>query len=303
MRKRNLPGLLILCLTLMFSIGVNMFAAGGNGSEPASYMMIYQVNEYDSKVGDAINYFFEKVLKSEDSLVVFSPLRPYQFSSETRKKYPLKKLIARTRDVLKKDISISSGNFRNIETNMEQIVRQLAEFMGTATGGGMSAPSGSGSEIKSLLTQYRQLIDNYRGQRKLKGALFTNLAKMLKPVNGRKYIYLFYDKTFRTIPDKDTMSSLRSNPGVSFLASEAFVEENTSDIMDTDKVVMALKDSGVIVNFIYIKKQKRRREGYAFNELSGDMYSVLSKIAHDTGGVVETSSKPAAALKKAAAAK
>jgi hypothetical protein len=296
MKKLFLSGVIALSIVLMLSSSVTLQAA-----EPTTYLLLYQSNEYNSKLGDSVNYFFQKVLKPQDGLTLFTPVRAYNFSQKTRQATPLKKLIDRTRSVLKKDVSINSAGFRSIEESMVQIVTQLAEFMGTSSGGGgMSSPSGSGNEIKSLLTQYSQVVASYRNQRKIGEGLFIQIAQKLKQQPGRKYFYLIYEKTFRIVPDRDTMDALRANPNFAFLASEAFVQESTKQLMDAEKVIAALKDAGVILNFVYVKKSSRRRQGMEFIELSGDMYNVLSKIAKGSGGIVMATTKPAAAMKKAA---
>jgi hypothetical protein len=300
MMKLMKCGMVVLLAAVISFSGLNVLEAKDK-DEPASYILMFQAQEYDAKIKDAVSYFFTKVLKPQDSVLLFSPMRPYNFSKETREKVPLNKLVARTQNVLKKDIAMNAGNFRSVENGMEQVVRQLAEFMGTRPGRNdeMTASSGSGTEIKNLLTQYHQLLESYRGQRKINDGLFVKLSQMYKNVKSKKHMVVFYDKTFRIVPDKDTMDALRANQEFSFMASEAFVTENTSKIMDTDKVIMDLKDAGVNFSLIYVTKQKRRRPGYEFSELSGDVYNALSKVANETGGIVMATNKPEAALKKA----
>lgn len=289
---------LIFIVTMISFIIVLSLNAGLQAAEAETYFLMYQGNDYDSKIGDSIDYFFQKVIKGQDNLILFTPVRSYNFSQKTRQSNPLKMLIDRTKKVVKKDIAISSSGFRSIEDSMIQVVKGLSEFLGTNRGSGMTAQSGSGNEIKSLLTQYKQVIESYRSQRKIKEEMFLAIAAKLKPIPGRKFFYIVYEKTFRIIPDRDTMDVLRANSNYAFLASEAFVEENTTELINTAKVTAALKDAGVTVQFIYLKKNPRRRQGMEYLELSGDMYNVLSKIAEGTGGLVLTTTKPAAAMKK-----
>jgi hypothetical protein len=301
MRKLLLCGALIA--SMMVALVIQLPAAAPKGGEPTSYLLIYQTHEYNSKLGDSVGYFFNQILKTTDMLTLFSPVRLYGYSPKTLQSQPMKALVKRTKDVLKKDTNIGAANYRNIENNMMEIVKQIAEFMGTSTGGGMSGRTGGGNEIKSLLTQYKNLVENYRGQRKLNTNLFVQLSQKLKTQKGRKFIYVVLQKTFRVIPDRDTMEALRETPAFAFLASEAFYEESTKDFLNTEQVSNALKDAGVIFNFIYVKTQKRRRPGFEFKELSGDIYNVLSKVAKASGGTVITTNKPTAAFKKMAAAK
>jgi hypothetical protein len=277
--------------------------AAEEGGEQNNYIVIYQTTEYNSKIGDSVEHLFQEMLKPQDGLLMLSPIRPYRFSQQTRQSQPVKTLISRTKDVLKKDTSLHSADYRSIQNSMLQIVQQVAEFMGTSTGSGMASPAGGANELKRLMTQYRQTIENYRERRKLKGNLFVQLAGMLKNLKGRNHIYVIYQKTFRIIPDKDTMDALRANPENSFLANEAFIQESTKDYMDTEKVSSTLKDGGIILNLIYVNTQPRRRQGIEYNELSGDVYNSLSKIVEATGGKVITTTKPAAAFKKLAGVK
>lgn len=267
------------------------------GNEPTTYMMIFQVVDYDSKLGDAVDYFFNEILKPQDSLTLFSPIRPYNFSQKTRESQPLKTLIARTHDVLKKDISLDAINFRSIEDAMAQNVELVSAAMGTSNTGSRTG-SGGTTDPKELLMQYSQIVKNYRNQRKLGGDLFMQLAGMLKPQAGKKYICLVYQKNYRVIPDKDTMNALRGNSQYAFLAAEAFTNENTTDFMDVEKVATALKDAGVVLHLVYVDKTPRRRQGMETNELSGDIYNVFSKLSDKTGGKRVTTAKPEAALKE-----
>lgn len=294
MRKMFLFVTAILSVVFMLSSNVDLRAA-----EAGTYFLMYQGNEYNSKVGDSIDYFFQKVIKAQDNLMLFTPARSYNYSQKTRQSHPLKALTDRTKKVVKTDLSVNSSGYRSIQDSMIQVVNGLAEFMGTNRGSGMTQQSASGNEIKSLLMQYKQVVESYRTQRKISEGMFMAVAAKLKPVPGRKFFYIVYEKTFRIIPDRDTMDALRSNSNYAFLASEAFIEEGTRDIMDTAKVIAALKDAGVTVHFIYLKKNPRRRRGMEFRELSGDLYNVLSKIAESTGGMVMATTKPAAAMKKA----
>lgn len=267
-----------------------------------NYMVFFQLTEYNSKVADSVDYLFEKVVKAGDGLTVFSPQRPYSFSPQTFKSQPLKELVKRTKDVLKRDISVTAGDYREIEDTMTQIVLDIAEATGTSSEGSSGFASGGGNatqSLKSLIVQYRQLLENLRGLRKLNEDLFMKMATMFKG-KGKTNVYIIYESIFRVIPDRDTMDALRRNQDVAFDATEVFTKVEDKEFMDTAKVISALKDAGITVHFIYMKREMRKRPGTEINEFSSDVYNVLSKVAKGTGGVIETTSKPSSVMKKIA---
>jgi len=294
MKKLYVMGLVVVTFLLLCIPSGQLRAA----DEPINYMLFFQVNEYDSKIGDALNFFFKKSLKPQDQVTLFSPIRPYSFSQQTRKDIPAAKLADRVKNVMKKDISISAADYISTQDGMVTVVRSISESLGTSTGSGMAAGRASGNDLKNLLTQYKQLIDQHRSTRKLSTNMFLQLAGKLKPLAGSKVMIFAYQQTYRIVPDKDTMDVLRENPEVSFLASEAFFEENTSEILDAERIAAALEDANVAFHFIYITKQPRRKPGIDYKELSGDVYSALSKITKSRGGQLITTSKPEAALKQ-----
>lgn len=281
----------ILLFSVLLSVFLPVFAMGGNGpagedtATRCNYILIFQATDYNSKMGDAIDFFFKKILKPEDHLSVITPVNPYNFPPQTRQAYPIEKLISRTQEVLKRDITVGVANYQQILDGMMTMVREISE------------PS-SGSDVKSCMVQYRQLLGNMRSLRKLNENLFMQLAGIFKKDTGKNYLYIFYEKELRVIPNRNTIQRLKQSSEYLADAVELFEEENTEEFLNIETVSMALKDAAVTLNFIYLNKEDKRREGMETKEFSGDVYNVLSKLAAATGGLVETTSKPEAALKK-----
>jgi len=265
---------------------------------PDTHMLFYQILEYDAKVGDSVVYFFKNMLKPEDDLVIFSPTQPYQFSQKTRQAYSVDDLIKRTQDVLKRDTSVGANSYREIHDSMTRIILDINELLGFREGGMSSPSSPSVSDMKSLLTQYRQLLESMRSQRKLSEPLFLKFAEMFKTRAGQKHLYIIYQQRFRVIPSKEVMETIRENPDFAFDAGEVFVLDNPKDFMDVDKVAQALKDSAVKIHLIYVNSQEKRSRDYRMSDFSADIYGTFSKLANATGGMVVSTSKVEAALKK-----
>lgn len=298
--KRVFLCLLAVCCTSVFFCG-QLAAAEANANAGQNHIVFFQVTEYNSKIAELVEDLFKKVVKPGDSLTLFTPARPYSFTPETFKKQPLDALIKRTKDLLKKDCTLAAASYRQILDAMTQTVLDLRNSSGSSSGGsGFSSGGGNASRThKTLLIQYRQLLENMKSLGKLGEGLFMKLATIVKQKGqGQATIYIFFEKRFRIIPDRRTMETLRRNPDLAFDANELFLSTNMKEAINVKKVSAALKDAGVKLHFIYIKKEMRKKRGTQLNEFSNDVYSSYSKIAENTGGIVEATAKPAGPLKK-----
>jgi hypothetical protein len=283
--KKCLLYAVLLTVFLPISAMSSNGPAGEETTTRCNYILIFQATEYNSKLGDAVDFFFKKILKPEDHLSVITPVNPYNFSPQTRQAYPIEKLSERTKEVLKRDISVGLANYQQILDGMSQLVREI------------TGPP-SDSDTKSCLIQYRQLLANMRGIRKLNENLFMQLAGLFKKETGKNYLYIFYQKELRIIPARNALQRLKDSMEFRADATELFEEENSDKFLNVDLVSQALKDAGVALNFIYLNKEDMRKEWMETKEFSGDVYSVLSQLATATGGNVEATSKPEAVLKK-----
>ncbi len=291
MKKIFLLGLLIAMLLPVFAVNGNA-AAGEDTAERCNYILIFQATDYDSKMGDAVDFFFKKILKPEDHLSIITPANPYNFPPQTRQAYPIEKLISRTQEVLRRDITVGVANYQQLLDGMMQVVREISG------GTDPSSLSPIGADMKVYLIQYRQLLGNMRSLRKLNENLFMQLAGLFKKETGKNYLYIFYQKELRVIPSRNALQNLKQSYQYKADAVELFEEESSEEFLDVEKVSMALQDASVTLNFIYLNKDDKRKEGLEYKEFSGDVYNVLSKLAAATGGLIEATSKPEAVLKK-----
>lgn len=290
---KNLSIFAILIMVLLTSSilngQVNSIVKGSN------YIFIFHVSDYNSKLSDAVEYIFKDVIKPEDQLTIFSPVKPYSFSKKTRSSQSKEKLIELTKNVLKKDIELGMSNYKEILIQMKQLV------VGIGAGLGITNESGPGAfplGLKANLVSYRQLLDEMRNLRKLNENLFLKIAEKLKNLKEKNYIYIIYQKELRIIPGHVVMETLRNNKDIGFDAMEVFRQDENKEFINIKKVSKALNESAITLNFLYIKANEKRLSGTELKEFSGDVYSIFSKLAKATGGVVCATSNPRAALKK-----
>jgi hypothetical protein len=303
--EKKMKKTLFFVFWISILLTVTAMSAGAPPAESAkgnNYIFIFQVTRYDLNIAGAVDFIFSNIIKPEDSLTIFTPVKSYSFSKNTRKTQPKKKLIDVTKKVLKRDITIGTADYNRMLENMAQLIRELSG----AAGGTGSSNSTIGttslqgaSTIKNIMVNYSQLLDTIRSQRKLDGPFFLGLAQTFKNLKGKNYLYILYQKELRPIPRNSLISDLKNIREIRFDVMSLFETGIDKDIMDVKKVGQAIKAGSVTVNFIYINIDMGKGMSTELKEFSSDIYDAFSKLARATGGIVETTSKPVKALKKA----
>jgi hypothetical protein len=288
MKKIFVYGMVILSILAFYSFNGDVWA-GAEEITSKNYVLMFHTLEYDARLGDAAEFFLKEVLMPGDNLLLFTPQRHYSFSQKTRETTPLEKLIQAAKDVLKRDISMEASTYKDINQQMEMLVRSFSDP--------------DTAQPKNLLTQYRQLKENLFAIRKLNEKLFLDLTAMFKQAKGENRIIILYEKRIRVIPNRKTMERLRVNPEVRYDVNEVLEAESLKEVMNVDTVIRALKDAGVKLDFVYLNTKVRYSRDMESKEFSGDIYNVFSKIAKETGGVLMIASRAEAALKEILGAK
>jgi hypothetical protein len=298
----------VFVIVVLFTLGYTVSAADTAAADEAknkNFVLIFWGYEYNAKIADTVEFFFKNMLKPEDQLSILTPVKPYNYSGETRQKQTTEKLIEMTQTILKRDFAVGGANYKQIVESMAQLITEINgggdQSDMAASEPGMQASTTPGStNMKTYLTQYLQLRREMINQRRISEKLFLDLAAFFKKKEGKDIMYIFFQGESQYIPTRQVMEALRKDPKVRFKSVEAFDEENTKKIMDVDKVAAALKDAAVTLNFIYIKPKERRRQGMELRDHSNDVYGVFSRLAKETGGELVATAKPEAALKKMA---
>jgi hypothetical protein len=257
------------------------------GDVPRNFVLFFEVLDYTRELGDAVTYFFNEVLQPGDQLIVYTPARVYGFSKITLAR-PKRELIATMQEKLRGDTAVCSSNYKIIINDMKNQARDI-ENSETATADGQAG-------LKNSLVVYRQDMDNLQALRKVNVTLLMQIANMFKTQQGKNHMVMMYQAEFRPIPNKDTLSRLRAIPIISFQAIELFSSDSQKVPLDAEKFIDIFAEVPLTLHFLYIKP-KDASSVQDFKEHSADMYDVFAKIAKATGGIVETTANPEAALK------
>lgn len=281
-----------MCLVIFFIFLLSPFVQAEEGR---TFFLLFQVTDYNSKIGDAIDFFFEKALMPADQLAVITPVKQYGFNQQTLQSKTKEQLAGAVKTVLKRDTAVGAANYRAIFDQMKTIILNIRNGV-EQTAGLMSSGE---TDIKSDLVNYRQLLENMDKIRMVKEPLLLKLAEVARQQTGQKKLFVFYDKEYIPIPNRETMDNLRQNRALSFDATELFEASEAEAPINVETVGKAFTDAAVTFNFIYINKQVSRDRRFLMKDQSQNVYSCLSKLAKVTGGIVETTSKPEIAFRKA----
>jgi len=278
----RLGGLILLSLVLTAHPSVPQ-----EGSMPRNFVVLFDILNYTRDVGDAVTFFYAQVLAPDDQLIIYTPARAYGFSKNTLAK-PKRELSEAMKEKLRGDTAACGTSYKIILNEMRNQVGALE--------GGQTTSADALSGVKNSLTMYRQDMENLRTLRKVNEPLLMKIVEMFKTQPGKNQMVMIYEAEFRPIPNKDTLSRLRAIPEIAFIVAELFSSDDQKSPLDAQKFIDILREAKASLHFLYIKP-KDKSSVQDFKEHSADMYDVFSKIAKATGGIVETTASPEAALK------
>jgi hypothetical protein len=280
----------ILWLAGLLTLSLIMTANGSGPKEadtPKNYVLFFEVLNYTRELGDAVTFFFDQVLAPDDQLIIYTPARVYGFSKNTLAK-PKRDLSEAMKEKLRGDTAACSSNYTTIFNEMRNHASEIE--------GGQTTSADGLIGIKNSLNMYRQDMENLRTLRKVNEPLLMKIVDMFKNQPGKNHMVMIYEAEFRPIPDKDTLSRLRAIPEIAFIVAELFASDDQKSPLDAQKFIDLLREAKISLHFLYIKP-KDKTSVQDFKENSADMYDVFSQIAKATGGIVETTANPQAALK------
>ncbi len=232
-----------------------------------NFVLLFEIREYLPKIGEAIDYFFNKVIMPGDTLKVLTPLKTYEFRKDSFEKLPRQEIANNLKEKLKKDTKKANAEYWSL-------YKDLLESSG---------------ERRDLIQQLKDFV--YFDEKKL-----LNFADYLKDMEGQKNIFLFYQT--ESIP-----ISKQIDEGIESLAYFDYMKDITFDVK---KVKQAFSDSSISSHFIYITKTSDYLTDIngpgTFNmemlDQSHEIFSAFREMAIATGGTTDSSANAAASFEK-----
>ncbi|MCK4826443.1 hypothetical protein KA005_62450 [bacterium] len=84
-------------------------------------VLLFEVNEWLPKLGEAVDYFFENVFVPGDTLNVVTPRTTYNYKSDSCEKLSKKEIAAQLNKKLRHDTMLESAEYRNLIKEIEDL--------------------------------------------------------------------------------------------------------------------------------------------------------------------------------------
>jgi VWFA-related protein len=247
-----------------------------------NFLLLFEVHDPMPKINEALDYFFKEVFHKGDRVTVVSPKGTYRFKQETFDRVQPDEVARQLKKNLRKDILLGAWDYRSLI----QDIRDLD-----------SPQMASDVTDRLILNDIRELRDrltiNDQGIRRL--------AQALKAQEGRKIIFVFYQKEEIVIPGSKYDTS-------GYGEAQRPIDYNVKDI---EKI---FADASLTVNFIFLTNSttstfditdQRRSvddssgvESRSLMDLSPSLYGAFREMAHASGGTTEASANALASFRK-----
>jgi hypothetical protein len=240
-------------------------------------------------------------------MTLVTPFKPYQLQRDALAKKSKAELSDGMEEVLRKDISRGSGEYRDLITDLKRLTRAISGNTDAfdedlATDPTTETAGGFGLEMQ--IDRYRSTLMKLDGIRLVDEDKLVAFAASLKPVQGQKTVVLFYQREYRPEISSGTMSRLMSlyQENFDILANlmDLFQFYKREKGFDAERVKKAFADAGIDFHFIFMEKKSQRVFGATMREQSEDTFPGFVEIAKASGGTAESSQNPAATFKRAA---
>jgi hypothetical protein len=263
------------------------------------YYLIFQVQDYNPKFSEAIDYLFHEVLLPGDSLEITTPVNNYALSPEAWENKSLDALSQELQQLVRKDAKIGASAYRSLMQDLTRLVRALSGARGTS-GFTESDATTSSFSLEFLLPRYRETLEKMETLRLVDERRFLAYASRLKRTSGQKNVFFFYQREFR--PEIQPrivsmyMSAYQDQPNILGDLQDLMNFYRRDSRVDVDIIKQAYADSSVFFNFIFMQKDPEHISGIHMREQSEDMFELMSEIALSSGGIVDTSQNPSIAF-------
>lgn len=267
------------------------------------FYMLFQMFEYHPKLSEAIHHLFNEVLLPGDSLEVQTPMKVYRLSPQALAKMSKEALAKDMVDRVKKDIAAGSSLYRGLLGELKRFIRALEGTQSMAQIGEEGGDEASDFSLELILPMYRDSLIKMEALRAVDEKKLLAFAQVLKRQEGQKFVFFVYQREFRPEISSHLLQSIISGyqerPDILTIVQDLFQLYNRNVSLNPDRVQKAFADSGINFNFLFMNKNPETYSGIVMREQSEDVYNVLSKIAGNSGGVIDNSQNPAASITSA----
>ena len=270
------------------------------------FYLLFQIADYNPRLGEAISHLFSNVIQPGDSLTVMTPMDTYTLSKRALNTKPKEIISKELQSIVRKDTQMGGANYRSLMTDLKRLVTSIS-----ASGGETKVLSGLESDsstsmfgLENLLMRYQETMEKMENLRVVDEERFLQFAQQLKKYEGQKSVFFFYQREFRPEISQSILNRLLSShqdePEILAQVQNLFQLYQRQPMLNTQRIIAAFADASISFNFIFMHKDPEFVSGVTMREQSEDMFNSFSQVAQATGGITDSSQNPAYAFKHAA---
>jgi len=276
---------------------------------PRIFYLAFNMTDYNSKVGDAMDYFFEEVLQPQDLLTIITPEKPYVLSAKALESRPREELAKELKKIIRKDINTASTLYKSTITNLKRLAASISSFSGgwesmDSIEMGDPATEGFATGLENLLKAYRMRLEELETARGVNEKKLLDFAYQLKRQRGQKNVFYFYQKEYRPVLSTMSLQRLYNTnqdmPHVQADINDLMQMYTRDNTISANRLSQAFGDASIMFNLIFVDQAKEQSisGGIRMQEQSEDVFQALSRAAESSGGMVEATKNAAPAFKK-----
>lgn len=145
-----------------------------------NFVLVFEIKDYLPKIGEAIDLFFEEVIKLEDSLIVITPVKTYNIKNQALRNLPMGEIAKQLKWKIKKDVRSGGAQYHNLVKEIKDIL--LGEREATDL------------SLKEQVTWVYDLYTRWKNFRYVEENNLINFANYLKITDKQKHVFVFYQK-------------------------------------------------------------------------------------------------------------
>ena len=244
-----------------------------------NFVLLFVIQEWLPKVGDAIDEFFADVIAPGDSLTVVTPLKTYNFNKEALEKLPKQEIAGQLKSKLRKDTKLANTEYLSV---LKDLSKNLTDTL-----------------------VYPMLLSRLETMREINESKLEEFSEFLKEKPGQKNVFLFYQKEILPQLDNKTLFELMSvnmdDLNLQFHIMDLLLYHRDVTF-DVERIKRVFSDSSIMVNFLFLTKMPNLSDDgmpqsiTRWKEQSEDVFSAFKQMADATGGFTESSANAKSAF-------
>ena len=241
------------------------------------FVLMFEMMDYFPKIVETLDYFFENVISSGDSLFVVTPLKTYSLKKELLDRTPREVIVDQLNGKLRKDIKSAAREFKSMIKDLEEWRYAAQE-----------------DRSYSIIMAGKLIVEQIREYRFFDEGKLMGFRDRLKDIEGQKYVFLFYQQQIIPIPPE-------------FAGDELDPDQIKRVSFNVKKIKQSFADSSIFINFIFLTKTEQHSmdmfrmdaTDLVLQNISAETFGAFHEMAEATGGTTDSSANMASSFQRA----